>query len=87
MQTFPAVLAADNPHPRQAVGPQLLPEFLPSSETIKECRRQIIAVASGRPPEDYSLSRSHEPDLAKALKQQKEGRSECRQIVALNSIE
>src|SRR5581483_5812965 len=32
-------------------------------------------------------SRSHEPDLAKARKQRKDGRSECRQIVTLDPIE
>jgi hypothetical protein len=33
------------------------------------------------------LSRSHDPALAKARKQQKDGRSEYRQVVALNPVE
>jgi hypothetical protein len=46
----------------------------------------FVAVAE-RSPEACSPSGSHETDLAKARKQQKDGRSECRQIVTLNPIE
>jgi hypothetical protein len=47
----------------------------------------LIDPPAERSPEAFSPSGSHETDLAKARKQQKDGRSECRQVVALNPIE